>query len=153
MKASFRETVDLIISCGLPTRGFGAKHAKNGLNPSYKGPRYGQSTLADAYYEAGKKSRRPTNTEDDMERYAKDLNDKERTRFVTEFYRLWEENLPGPTDIDSPSPWGCPWYHGHMEPMAGDTPEEMAKNWFSNVRVEIGNLLSEEAAAREEQND
>lgn len=40
---------------GPPTKGFGAQHFENGRNPEYRGPAYGQTTVMDAYFHAGKK--------------------------------------------------------------------------------------------------
>ncbi|MCB0682599.1 MAG: hypothetical protein KDC32_17090 [Saprospiraceae bacterium] len=42
---------------GPPRLGFGARHFQNGLDPAYSGPRYGRSTLMDAYFQAGRKFR------------------------------------------------------------------------------------------------
>lgn len=45
-----------------PSRGrFGFRHYANGMDPNYSGPKYGKSTVMDAFYRAGQLDRRATN--------------------------------------------------------------------------------------------
>lgn len=56
-ESAFDNLTKKILAVGGPSTGFGAKHFKAGLDPNYSGPRYGRSTMMDAFYKAGKLSR------------------------------------------------------------------------------------------------
>ncbi len=58
--------------------------------------------------------------------FAKDLSEKEQEAFAREFY-LRDE---APDDLDTPTPWGCPWYFGFHVELRGNTIEEMVDNYI-----------------------
>jgi len=80
---------------------------------------------------------------------ASELSGLDRTVFINTFYILWVQAGFGRPDADmgSPHPWGMPWTHGSPIELQGDTPEDMAHNYFEDCRQDIGDILAAEREA------
>jgi len=67
--------------------------------------------------------------------------------FVSVFYGLWAEAGFGKPDDGSPRPWGMPWLHGSPVELEGDSPADMARNYFDDCRQDIGDIIAAEREA------
>ena len=76
-----------------------------------------------------------------MKKLAKDLTDAEREIFVEAFYEITDSRLD---DLDTGSPWGCPWYWGTPVTLEGSTIEEMAENFHAFYENIISFQLNQE---------
>lgn len=66
---------------------------------------------------------------------ATDLTDEEKDIFFEYFYEICEL-----TDQDSPTPWGCPWYHGSTIYLKGNSIKRMAFNFYKDNESHINEL-------------
>ena len=71
---------------------------------------------------------------------SKDLTENEKEIFTKIFYDI--EDL-GIDDLETPLPWGCPWYFGSIIYLKGDCIKEMAENYFQEYKEQIESLLKE----------
>lgn len=83
-----------------------------------------------------------------MKTPATQLTEKEQEVFIEHFYSLWESHIDAPVDLDTPAPWGCPWYVGSNPELVGSDLKEMAENWFRECKQEIQALVKEEKTFR-----
>lgn len=66
------------------------------------------------------------------------LTDQQRAEFVDAFYSIDGNPLKGDNDDRHTSaPFGCPWYHWPDVHLHGDTPQEMAGNYYKRMKKEI----------------
>lgn len=62
------------------------------------------------------------------------LTEDQKELFTKTFYNNLDKDLH---DLDSPLPWGCPWYHSEDMILTGNTVEEMAVNYLNEIKQEI----------------
>jgi hypothetical protein len=70
---------------------------------------------------------------------AKDLTQQQRELFSEEFYLHSQAD-----DLESSSPWGCPWYWCKDEILLGETIEAMAYNFHLTTESEIEKCIEKE---------
>ena len=69
----------------------------------------------------------------------KAMSDEDRDAFV----EGWEDAGGYMDDLDSPSPWCCPWYWQAFITVSGDTPYEWGKDWWKQNKRDIEQALKE----------
>lgn len=66
---------------------------------------------------------------------AEDLTEEEREKFTRIFYEeYWE--FEG-DDLDTPCPWGCPWYFGSKIELYGSNLKDAVEIYYNNSLEEI----------------
>jgi hypothetical protein len=68
-----------------------------------------------------------------MIKKAKDFTQEEKETFVEWFYFYWDSEVLGEEDLDSPFPWGFPWFNNaDQEFDVSDLKEEAYKYYHEN---------------------
>lgn len=68
---------------------------------------------------------------------AKKLTEEQKIRFTEAFYAL----VNGLDDLETSSPWGCPWHWGKDVSLNGNSIQEMANNFYMFHKQEIEQLV------------
>lgn len=72
--------------------------------------------------------------------YLTTLSDQDKEAFIAG----WESVGGYIGDIDSPTPWCCPWLYATAIDVEGETIEEMGADYWEQCREEINSLHPEE---------
>lgn len=62
----------------------------------------------------------------------------------SDFIEGWEDAGGYMGDLDSPSPWCCPWYSNPVIDVNGKKPYDMGKEYWKKVKTEVEKLIKEE---------
>ncbi|MDR1587393.1 MAG: hypothetical protein LBS57_08060 [Treponema sp.] len=71
-----------------------------------------------------------------------------------QFVSGWEDAGGYTGDLDTPTPWCCPWLHADTTiPMPeGSSPREAGRLWWESCREEVEELLAQEQEIQEAEN-
>lgn len=67
-----------------------------------------------------------------------ELTEEEQEQFVEYFYNVADGRLD---DLDTPNPWGCPWYWDEEFELKGENIKEMAENYYKYYEDDIWGLI------------
>lgn len=74
--------------------------------------------------------------------YLTTLSNQDKEAFIAG----WESAGGYVGDMDSPTPWCCPWFYADSIDVEGETLEEMGADYWRQCKPEIEAQLAEEAA-------
>ena len=74
--------------------------------------------------------------------YLTTLSNQDKEAFIAG----WESAGGYVGDMDSPTPWCCPWFYADSIDVEGETLEEMGADYWRQNKAEIEAQLAEEAA-------
>lgn len=86
---------------------------------------------------------------------AEELSEEERIEFAESFYDCWcpWSMLGKKPDLSSPEPWGCPWFYDPEVEFKGETVDEMATNYFKEMKLFIIKQIALEVSDYEDEKE